>query len=490
VLDRLGLEFEDAKLGFLGEVLQQRLKHLACSAEDYFYSLDDAASDTELGPLAKELTVTETYFFRNREQFDALEKVVLPARMEAQASSKTLRLLSAGCASGEEPYSLAITVREAIPDPSWNISINAIDINPLALEKAQRGRYSPWAFRETPPDTQRKWFRPDGRDLTLDETIRTAVKFGAWSLTAENIDFWQSERFDVIFCRNVLMYFSAEQARRVIARFARSLVPGGYLFLGHAETLRGLSDDFHLCHTHGTFYYQRKAPLEPNAPQIVDRTENSYVVLPDSVIPSDAALTDAWVQAIGAASARVEALIPNRAPVRQSIPPLPDTRDLAGIFGLLRSERFSEALTLVQALQKDLRHDPDTLLLEAMLLAHNGHMAEADDACHRLLMIDEMNAGAHYVLALCREGVGDRDGAIDHDQVAIYLDPTFAMPRLHLGLLARRNGNREMARRELTQALTLLKHEDAARLLLFGGGFNRQALIALCGSTLRDCGVS
>jgi chemotaxis protein methyltransferase CheR len=104
-----------------------------------------------------------------------------------------------------------------------------------------------------------------------------------------------------------------------------------------------------------------------------------------------------------------------------------------------------------------------------------------------LLVADETSAEAHYVLALCREAAGDSTGAIAQNRLAAYLDPSFAMPRLHVGLLARRSGDQNLARRELTQAQSLLQHEDASRLMLFGGGFNRQAMLDLCGSALRDC---
>jgi chemotaxis protein methyltransferase CheR len=113
----------------------------------------------------------------------------------------------------------------------------------------------------------------------------------------------------------------------------------------------------------------------------------------------------------------------------------------------------------------------------------------AAETCRRLLAIDELNAGAHYVLALCRENAGDRAGAIEHDRIAAHLDPTFAMPRLHCGLLARRCGDRDTARRELTQALVLLKREDVSRVLLFGGGFHREALLALCQSAATESGA-
>jgi len=142
----------------------------------------------------------------------------------------------------------------------------------------------------------------------------------------------------------------------------------------------------------------------------------------------------------------------------------------------------------LHALPSDAAADPDSLLLRAALLTHSGRLDDAERACAELLGRDELNAGAHYVLALCREAAGDTNGASEHDEVSVYLDPTFAMPRLHLGLLARRGSNREGARRELTRALSLLQREDASRLLLFGGGFNREALTVLCRAELVACG--
>jgi chemotaxis protein methyltransferase CheR len=169
-------------------------------------------------------------------------------------------------------------------------------------------------------------------------------------------------------------------------------------------------------------------------------------------------------------------------------PGTPVAWDPAPALDLLRKERFADALDLLRDGQPEAERDPDTLLLEAALLAQSGQFAAAEIACQRLVVIDELNAGAHYLLALSREHAGDRDGAGEHDRIATYLDPAFAMPRLHLGLLARRAGDLETARRELSQALILLKREDAGRLLLFGGGFNREALSALCETALKECG--
>jgi chemotaxis protein methyltransferase CheR len=122
--------------------------------------------------------------------------------------------------------------------------------------------------------------------------------------------------------------------------------------------------------------------------------------------------------------------------------------------------------------------------LRAALLTHSGNFGAAAAVCAQLLDQDELNTGAHYLLALCRESAGDRQGALDHYRSAVYLDPGFAMPRLHLGLMARRDGDRDVAIRELGHALLLLSREDASRLLLFGSGFGREALIALCRAEL------
>ena len=482
IAHRLGLQFDDARLGFLDEVLRRRLARAGISADQYLRDLEAGTATTEPAALAQELTVGETYFFRNSEQFHALGEIVLPDRIRARAGAKRFRILSAGCASGEEPYSVAILLREMLLDPAWDIEVCAVDLNPAALERAAQARYSTWALRETPGEIQRKWFRPDGRDFILDEAARAAVRFEEANLAGANAALWQPQSWDVVFCRNVLMYFAPEQARLLLTRIARALRPGGYLFLGHAETLRGLSEEFHLCHTHGTFYYQRKADGE----RAVVRPAQPAV----SATPPDtsANLGDSWVEIIRAASDRVAVLAATSGREARPEPGSPPSWDLAAIFDLLRGEQFGEALALVRRLPSESARDPDILLLTASLLAHSGRPAAAEETCRSLLAIDDLNAGAHYVFALCREAAGDRAAAAEHDRVAAYLDAAFAMPRLHLGLLARRDGDREAARRELARALILLKREDPSRLLLFGGGFSRDALLTLCEAALRDCG--
>ncbi|MGH8471830.1 MAG: CheR family methyltransferase, partial [Gammaproteobacteria bacterium] len=255
---RLGLLFDESKLGYLGEVLARRTESSGGSAATYLDRLESQEPlHAELRALAQELTVSETYFFRHLDQFRAFAELAIPDRLSARAGARKLSLLCAGCASGEEAYSLAILVRERLPQPGWEVSIRAVDINPASLEKAKIGRYSAWALRETPADHQQRWFRSEGREWVLDPALRAQVRFEERNLVHDDADLWQTSSYDIVFCRNVLMYFTPEHAQALVGRITRSLAPGGTLFLGHAETLRGLSQDYHLRHTHGTFYYQR-----------------------------------------------------------------------------------------------------------------------------------------------------------------------------------------------------------------------------------------
>lgn len=501
VAERLGLYFEDGKLDFLGVVLRQRMEDTGCR---HFSSYQKRISSfslesTEVGALAEQLTVGETYFFRYAEHFQAFAEVVLPNRIQARGGDRRLRILSAGCASGEEPYSLAILIRERFPElASWDIEIRGFDVNTSMVGRALRARYSPWSLRETPDDLRLKYFRGHGRDFQLDETVRSAVRFEERNLVEHDPLFWQRDNFDAVFCRNVTMYFTIDVARSVVSRIAQSLAPGGFFFLGHAETLRAVSHEFHLRHTHETFYYQRREAHETERAAAVPLQTaefNSFRrPVPELVEPNDS-----WFSAIRRASERIANLTQDRSGMDGSapastVPPLSASRppawDRAVAIELLQREKYSEAMELLCGLPAESKADPDAQLLIAVLLTNGGQLPEAEKVCRHVLNLDELNAGAHYLMALCREHAGDQVGAVRHDQTAAYLDSAFAMPHLHLGLVAKRSADVETARRELGLALPLLDREDASRILLFGGGFTREALVKFCRAELRTCGGS
>jgi chemotaxis protein methyltransferase CheR len=453
----LGLRMSDRPDGLLSAVLDSRAERCGRTTGRYLDWLAAGPADGELGGLAGSLTVPETYFFRDPAQLRAFVDVAVPDRLRALGGGRELRVLSAGCASGEEPYTLSMLLLEAAVG---DFSILGVDVNPEVIASAVRGLYSDWALRATPAGSRRRWFRPDGPDSVLAEEVRAPVRLETHNLAGADAALWQPGTYDVIFCRNVLMYFIPERADALAARLVEALAPGGFLFVGAAENVYARRPGLQLRHAAGCFYFQRD-----DAPPVAGRR------------PVRAPATTRTRPAVEPRPSR-----PAPAP-----PPVPSAGPGRAL-DLLRSERFADALDVVLALPDGIRAAPPTLVLEAVLRAAGGDFAGGERICGTLLDLDGHDADAHHVIATCREGVADPDGAELALGRAVDLDPAFAIPRMHLGLLAARRGDRSAARRELTQALALLPRESPVRLLLFGGGFTVSGLAALCRSHLSASG--
>src|SRR5579871_3318133 len=201
--------------------------------------------DSTAGELWQQLvelvTVGETYFFRNEAQFRALRAEILPPLISRRRDSgnKYLRLWCAGCATGEEPYSLAILLRELLPDyRTWHITLLATDINAASLEQAKRGVYRAWSFRnETPDDVKDRWFCADGESYKIQQSIKDMVAFDTLNLISDDYPSLESgiSHIDLILCRNVTIYFDVETTRQVVKRFHEALSNEGWLIVGHSE---------------------------------------------------------------------------------------------------------------------------------------------------------------------------------------------------------------------------------------------------------------
>jgi chemotaxis protein methyltransferase CheR len=351
--------------------------------------------------------------------------------------------------------------------------VRGVDVNPSALARAAAARYTPWSLRETSPETRACHFRPSGREYLLAPEVRAAVVFEQRNLAAEHPAAWaELGRFDAIFCRNLLMYLTREAACVLVGRLVRALLPGGYLFLGHAETLRGLSDELELQHTDDTFYYRRG-----DQPRTLERE-----------LGWEDGWDDGWVDDISRATARIRALTAAESPGPSAARAAGDAQAaLDAVVALLGDERLADARDALAALAPEIAESSRGLLIRAVLASHGDDLAAAERLCDRLLEMNDRDAGARFLKALCAQRTGDLPAAREGLRRAAALDPSFAMPRLHLGLLARRAHETAAARRELECALPLLEREDQQRLSLFGGGFGRAALLALCRAELAAC---
>ncbi|MEW6129846.1 MAG: protein-glutamate O-methyltransferase CheR [Acidobacteriota bacterium] len=252
-----GISLSKEKKLFLESRLKRRMEELGIhTVGEYFYLVSSSKNRlNELPVLFDVLTIGETSFFRNKPQFDLFTDVVLPELIakKEKSSSKILRIWSAGCSTGQEPYSLAMTLLEAIPESDSMMSrVFASDLSFTALERAQLGFYKTEQVKCVEPDLLAKYFNPINDGYQIKEAVKKRVIFDYHNLKNDN----GLRNLDVIFCRNVMIYFDAEEQKRLINRFVNCLVPGGYLFVGHAESLQGLSNKFSMFHKNRGIAYK------------------------------------------------------------------------------------------------------------------------------------------------------------------------------------------------------------------------------------------
>jgi chemotaxis protein methyltransferase CheR len=255
-----GIFHPDNKLRLLLDRVGRRMKELKSkNLREYYECLTiKPTRQAELVALLNEITIGETCFFRNQPQLDALRQIALPKIVESKSKLplRRLRFWSAGCSTGEEPYTLSMLMLEetAARLKDWTFEIQATDLNERSLAHAKNGVYGTYSTRNLSPLNRQKYFTPAGDQLQVQPTLRTNITFNRLNLSDDaRMTFMKS--LDVIFCCNVLIYFDLASKRRVIQHFYNNLLPHGYLFLGHSESLYGVSDDFRLVHLPGATAY-------------------------------------------------------------------------------------------------------------------------------------------------------------------------------------------------------------------------------------------
>ncbi|MHB8882395.1 MAG: CheR family methyltransferase [Thermodesulfovibrionales bacterium] len=251
-----GISLSEARKDFLRTKVEKRLSALNIGSFFQYYKYLTEKNQEEMLIFLDSVTINETYFFRNLPQFEMFGEKVLPDLLEKKRRARDYRLnvWSAGCSTGEEAYSIAIQLADALPDVTlWDVRIIASDISLRCLGLANLGRYCEDKLRDVPPKYLSRYFRRDGDFYLVSESLKKMVTFDYHNLQHEN----GLENMDVIFCRNVMIYYEIAEQKKLVGRFAKALNHEGYLFLGHAETLQGITTNgdfkFH-CWNKGTAY--------------------------------------------------------------------------------------------------------------------------------------------------------------------------------------------------------------------------------------------
>jgi chemotaxis protein methyltransferase CheR len=256
IRDRFGIFYDDTKQFLLQSRLRTRLLKRSCVNFDLYYKFLTSSPhrEEEWDELASVLSNNETYFFREKAQLDVLLRDVVDESLRAGGR---LRVWSSACSTGEEPYTMAMMLLEGRRISPSNVFLRASDLSPRALDKARTGFYRELSFRATPPEMVQRYFRPFQQGFFVNDEVKRMVDFFRINLL-DAPAVAAAGTFDAIFCRNVLIYFDKPTQKRVVEAFAAALRPGGFLFLGHAESIMRLTDLYQAVITPKAIYYRRK----------------------------------------------------------------------------------------------------------------------------------------------------------------------------------------------------------------------------------------
>ncbi len=434
--DAAGLTFDDSRRESLAYGLSERLRSTGIADVSAYLDLVSDPRSPERQSLLDEVTIQETHFLRNPPQMQALRSQVLPELISAaQAGGRRLRIWSAGCSTGEEAYTLALLLRELLPSTKgWDVRVLATDLSEGALAAARTRTYGERAVQLVSPAQLRRFFRrtPAGRYVVREE-VAELVSFSRHNLV---LDVPPAGGLDLVLCRNVTIYFSRETTRALVSRIHASLRDGGYLLVGHAETLWQVNEDFRLVAMgegdSSAYVYQRAGAAPPVRPAVTAR---------GSARP----IRGNAVSGLGgaAASPRLQALVPRQGVPGARVPP----------------------------------PDPGVAIRAALA---GGQYEEAARQARTAAAAEPFRAQLHYLLGRVLMDLGQDDEALPALRRATYLDPSAGLAHFLLAGVLARSGDLPAAAREYRAAAATLGSDpaeaDAAEL----GGRSIRELAALC----------
>ena len=512
ILERAGLHFPEKKRGDLEAGLFKSLAESSLASAsgdydlDYYYDLlcnrEDPTGRAEMQRLIDTLTIGETHFFRDEAQFNALVDKVLPAliaRKRAAAAAvgpdiqPQLRIWSVGCATGEEPYSMAILLKELLPDfDNWYILILATDINQTMLKRAHRAIYSDWSFREDRAKAMRpRYFtrylgtngrssgaQPtrSGKDLyRLRDDIRQMVTFAPLNLVEDDYPAIHNNTvsMDLILCRNVTIYFAEEVTQWVVRRLHDSLIDGGWLVVGHSEPSLKIYQKFQTHIFSNSVLYQKTSQFISLPAQKLE--SRKIPVNP----PEEVKLKETPAELL-VTNPNGNASSPSISPSPTSSPPIspPPEVDLYEVAGVLLNKGHTQEA--IDELHRKLANTPYFAPAHSMLgraYANLGRWTNARYWCESALKLDSLQAEAYYVLGLIYQHENKIEAAIDMFKKAIYLDREAPLLHFNLAMLYKKAGQIKKAQRACRNTIRVLEKWPAASIVPDSGGATAKNLL-------------
>jgi chemotaxis protein methyltransferase CheR len=471
VAERFGLNFPEKRRPDLERGVQQAFAASTCASLDEYYGLlhDEQQGAVDMERLVNVLTIGETHFFRDTTQIDALYYHVLPELIERRRPLRTLRIWSAGCASGEEAYSIAMMLRELLPDvDEWTLTILGTDVNTDALDRARKATYGEWAFREERAKQWRpKYFANQGRRYALVPEVQRMVTFERLNLKEDDYPAFETNTkfMDLVMCRNVTIYFSESVTRQVVDRLYGSLVKGGWLVVGHSEPSITIYDRFQAQYFAGTVLYQRPGQLTDLTTDWDWPTAHAAEAGGNWACPPDVRKVP----------------VPAPGPVRVRADPGPKSEALSAPTSNMQCGRVERARELLEYGRSEQARE---LLLAAVsegpeaqscallgqACANLGCWEQAERWCRQAVSLDKLSLEAYHTLALVLQHQEKYDQAIDAMKKVVYVDRSYVLGHFGLADLYRDSGQLPQALKSLDNARRLLAAYGREEVIPGSGG--------------------
>jgi len=514
-MEKLGSAISDIVLAQISELIAERIglhfpkerwrdleRGIAAASREFGFKdieschhwlLSAPLSRTQIEILASYLTIGETYFFREKKSFEMLEKHVLPELIHLRRKDKkSLRIWSAACATGEEPYSIAIVLSRMIPDiRDWNITILATDINPRFLDKAIKGIYTKWSFRDTPHWVKENYFIPteDGHFRLL-PSIKKMATFSYQNLGENSYPSLlnNTNAMDIIFCRNVLMYFSHNFSRKVIQKLYHSLLDKGWLIVSPCETSHLLFPQFDALNFPDVIFYRKTTASHTlQDTRLLNSCKFQDASFKSSQQVQGASHTlqneNCTLQEIGQPSHEDEFIPEPAKEIMPSEPELTEENDevrnedyqqelYLEAVELYKKGFYAEVINTVEDLSLNNEGTSMTRGLLIRAFANQGRLSEASALCQRAIDADKLDPSLHYLLATILQEQGEIYEAIKSLKRSLYIDPDFVLAHFTLGNLTKQQGRLKESRKYFENALKLLHTYDNEDILLESEGIN------------------
>ena len=461
--ENLGIHFPQQKFQELERGIIQAARENHSDIELFAKKiLNWRMTDDEIGSIAKFLTIGETYFFRELNSFNFFEKIILPDILKKKANSnREIRIWSAACSTGEEVYTIAIILKRAIPDIHlWKIKLIATDINRDFLQKAETGIYREWSFRDVGDDIKAEYFEKKDGFYKIKDEFRSMVNFLYLNLTEDKYPSFSGDihSMDVIFCRNVLIYFSPDKIKYVASRLYETLNDGGYLITGQTELSDIYFKDFNAVSHFNAIVYKKDAyrNIEKNEKiAIVDKKNELKSKKPHPTVKRFKA-EDSVQRALKKEKKSLDTKSD-------------EIYNIDNIIAIYKEGKYEEALKSLLDYSR-INRNPRVFALIAEIYANHGNFSSAQKYCLDAISMDEFNPQYHYLLGTIYKEEAKYDEAFNALRRAIYLDKDFIMAYYMLGIINLTKGNSQEAKKNFLTALELVARLKSDEIIPYSDG--------------------